>query len=36
MNPELIKNKSRRKYLRYIGRNYAENDNYLTMIKQQL
>jgi uncharacterized FlgJ-related protein len=32
----LIKNKSRRKYLRYIGRNYAENDNYLTMIKQQL
>jgi uncharacterized FlgJ-related protein len=32
----LIKNKSRRKYLSYIGRNYAENDNYLTMIKQQL
>jgi uncharacterized FlgJ-related protein len=32
----LIKNKSRSKYLSYIGRNYAENGNYLTMIKQQL
>jgi hypothetical protein len=32
----LIKNKSRRKYLSYIGRNYAENGNYINLIKKQL
>jgi uncharacterized FlgJ-related protein len=32
----LIKNKSRRKYLSYIGRTYAENSNYINLIKKQL
>jgi flagellum-specific peptidoglycan hydrolase FlgJ len=32
----LIKNKSRRKYLSYIGRTYAENGNYINLIKKQL
>ena len=32
----LIKNKSRRKYLSYIGRTYAEDSNYINLIKKQL
>jgi uncharacterized FlgJ-related protein len=32
----LIKNNSRRKYLSYIGRNYAEDSNYINLIKKQL
>jgi uncharacterized FlgJ-related protein len=35
-NKVLIKNKSRRKYLSYIGRTYAENGNYINLIKKQL
>jgi uncharacterized FlgJ-related protein len=32
----LINNKSRRKYLSYIGRTYAEDSNYINLIKKQL
>jgi uncharacterized FlgJ-related protein len=32
----LIKNNSRRKYLSYIGRTYAEDSNYINLIKKQL
>ena len=32
----MARNKSRRKYLRYIGRTYAQNSNYLNLIKNQL
>jgi uncharacterized FlgJ-related protein len=35
-NKVLIKNKSRRKYLSYIGRTYAEDSNYINLIKKQL